>query len=63
MAKGLENNENFSERKSTNENDAQNFSNRGDDNIVPERSEKDVRNESMSPRGGTYNLRPNPNPN
>ena len=51
-AEGLENNENFSERKSTNENDAQNSPNRGDDIIVPEISEKDARNESLSPRGG-----------
>ena len=35
----------------------------GDDIIVPEISENDARNESLSPRGGKYNLRPNPNPN
>ena len=46
-----------------NENDAQNSPNKGDDNIVPEKSENDARNENLSPRGGRYNLRPNPNPN
>ena len=59
----LENDENFSERNLTNENDTQNSPNRGDDIIVPEISENDARNESLSPRGGKYNLRPNPNPN
>ena len=53
----------FSKRKSMNENDAQNSPNWGDDIIVPEISENDTRNESLSPRGGKYNLRPNPNPN
>ena len=43
--------------------DAQSFPKRGDDIIVPEISENDARNESLSPRGGKYNLRPNPNPN
>ena len=59
----LENDENFSERNLMNENYAQNSTKRGDDIIVPERSENDARNESLSPRGGRYNLRPNPNPN
>ena len=59
----LENDENFSERNLMNENYAQNSPKRGDDIIVPERSENDARNESLSPRGGRYNLRPNPNPN
>ena len=45
------------------ETDAQNSPRRGDDIIVPEISENDTRNESLSPRGGKYNLRPNPNPN
>ena len=58
-----ENDENFSERNLTNENDTQDSPNRGDDIIVPEISENDARNESLSPRGGKYNLRPNPNPN
>ena len=58
-----ENDEILSERNLTNENDAQNSPKRGDDNIVPEISENDARNESLSPRGGKYNLRPNPNPN
>ena len=58
-----ENHEILSERNPLNENDAQNSPNRGDDIIVPEISENDARNESLSPRGGKYNLRPNPNPN
>ena len=58
-----ENDENFSGRNLTNESDAQNSPNRGDDIIVPEISENDAWNESLSPRGGKYNLRPNPNPN
>ena len=58
-----ENDENFSEKNLTNENDTQNSPNRGDDFIVPKISENDARNESLSPRGGKYNLRPNPNPN
>ena len=62
-AGGPENDEIFSERNSMNENDAQNSPKRGDDIIVPEISESDTRNESLSPRGGKYNLRPNPNPN
>ena len=45
------------------ETDKQNSPKRGDDIIVPEISENDVRNENLSPRGGKYNLRPNPNPN
>ena len=59
----LENDEIFSERNLMNENDAQNSPNKGDDIIVPEISENDARNESLSPRGGKNNLRPNPNPN
>ena len=61
--KKLENDGKFSERKAMNENDAQNSPNRDDDIIVPEISENDARNESLSPRGGKNNLRPNPNPN
>ena len=57
------NDEILSERNLMNENDAQNSPKRGDDIIVPEISENDARNESLSPRGGKYNLRPNPNPN
>ena len=57
------NNENSSERNLTNENDTKDSPNRGDGIIVPEISENDARNESLSPRGGKYNLRPNPNPN
>ena len=53
----------ISERNLTNESDAQKSPKRGDDIIVPEISENDARNESLSPRGGRYNLRPNPNPN
>ena len=59
----LKNDGNFSERNSIKENDAQNSPKKGDDIIVPEISENDARNESLSPRGGKYNLRPNPNPN
>ena len=62
-ADGPENDEIFSERNSMNENDAQNSPKRGDDIIVPEISESDARNESLSPRGGKFNLRANPNPN
>ena len=58
-----ENDENFSERNLMNEKDTQNSPNRGDDIIVPEISENDARNESLTPRGGRYNLRHNPNPN
>ena len=58
-----ENDEIFSERNSMNENDVQNSPKKGDDIIVPEISENDARNECLSPRGGKYNLRPNPNPN
>ena len=54
---------NVSERHSTNENDAQNSPKEGDDVVVPEISQNDDRNESLSPREGKYNLRPNPNPN
>ena len=59
----LKNDGKLSKRKSTNKSDAQNSPNRGDDITVPEISENDARNESLSPRGGKYNLRPNPNPN
>ena len=58
-----ENDKKFSERNLTNENDTQNSPNRGDDIIVPEISENDARKESLSPRGGKYILRSNPNPN
>ena len=54
---------NFSERNLTSKNDAQHSPHRGDDIIVPEISENDARNESLSHRGGKYNLRPNLNPN
>ena len=57
------NDENSSQRNPMTKNDAQNSPTRGDDIIVPEISENDARNESLSPRGGKYNLRPNPNPN
>ena len=35
----------------------------GSDNIVPEDGENDTIVENESPRGGKYNLRPNPTPN
>ena len=63
MANGQNDDENFPERNSSSESDAQNSPKRGDDIIVPEISENDARNESLSPRGGKYNLRPKPNPN
>ena len=59
----LKNDEIFSERNSTNENDAEMSPNKGNDLIVPEILETDARNENLSPRGGRYNLRPNLNPN
>ena len=59
----LKNDGTFSERILTNENDAQSSPKRGDDIIVPEISANDVKKESVSHRGGKYNLRPNPNPN
>ena len=43
--------------------DAENVSNRGADITVPGISEKENFEENASPRGGRYNLRPNPNPN
>ena len=43
--------------------DAGNVSNRGADITVPGLSEKENSEENSSPRGGRYNLRPNPNPN
>ena len=43
--------------------DAENVSNRGADITVPGISEKENFEENSSPRGGKYNLRPNPNPN
>ena len=58
----LENDENVPERNPINENDAQKSPNRRDDIFVPGISENDARNGSQSPRGGKYNLRPNPNP-
>ena len=43
--------------------DAGNVSNKGADITVPGISEKENSEENSSPRGGRYNLRPNPNPN
>ena len=57
------NDANFSEGSSANERDIQKSPKRGDDIIVPEIFENDARNENLSPGGGRYNLRPNPNPN
>ena len=59
----LENDTNFSERDSTDENDAQTSPKKGEDIVVPEVSQRYDRNENLSPRGGKYILRPNPNPN
>ena len=61
--KGLKIDEKFSQRNPMNEKAQQNTPNRGDDIIVLEISQDDVRNGNLSPRGGRYNLRPNPNPN
>ena len=61
--KDKKNDANFSERNSANDSDAQKSPKRGDDIIVPEISQNDEGNENRSPRGGRYNLRPNPNPN
>ena len=63
MSERQENDAIFSDGNSANENDAQNSPKRGDEVIVPEISQNDDRIESLSPRGGKYNLRPNPNPN
>ena len=63
LSERQENDANFSEENSANKNDAQNSPKRGDDFTVPEISQNDDRYESLSPRGGKYNLRPNPNPN
>ena len=62
-ADSLEDNEIFPDENFRTETDAHNSPKRGDDIIVPEISENDARNESLSPRGEKYNLRPNPNPN
>ena len=51
-ANDLKNDGIISERNSTNDNDLQNSRRRGNDIIVPEISESDTRNESLSPRGG-----------
>ena len=59
----LENDANFSEKDSMNEKDAHNSPKKGDDFVVPETSQSDEKIESLSPRGGKYNLRPNPNSN
>ena len=52
----LKSDENFSKRTLATENDAQNSPNRGDYIIVPEISENDARNESLSPRGEEGNI-------
>ena len=43
--------------------DSENVSNTGADITVPGISENGNSNENSSPRGGKYNLRPNPTPN
>ena len=63
VSKRQENDANFSEGNSAYENDVQNSPKRRDDMLVPEISKNDDRNESLSPRGGKYNLKPNPNAN
>ena len=57
------NDDTFLDGNSSSKNDAQDSPNRGNDIIMPEISQSDDRNESVSPRGEKYNLRPNPNPN
>ena len=61
MSEKQKNYANFLEANSSNENDPQDSPKSGND-IVPEISQKGNRNEILSPRGGKYNLRPNPNP-
>ena len=63
MADSLKDKEILSDENFRTKSDAQNSPKRRDDIIVPEISENDAKNESLSPRGGKYNLRPNPNPN
>ena len=63
LSERQENDASFSEGKSANKNDAQMSPKRGNDFIVPEISQSSDGNENLSPRGGRYNLRPNPNPN
>ena len=63
LSERQENETKLSERNSTNETDAQKSPKRGDDIIVPEKSQSDERKDNLSPRGGRYNLRPNPNRN
>ena len=46
------------QKNSSDENDAQDSPNIGDDIIVTEISQNDGRNEKLSPRGEKYNLRP-----
>ena len=63
LSERQENEANFSEKTSTNGTDSEKSPKRGDDIIVPEISQIDEGNDNLSPRGGRYNLRPNPNPN
>ena len=63
MSDRQENDANFSGKNSANENEAQKSPKRGDDIIVPEILQDNDRKENLSPRGGRFNLRPNPNPN
>ena len=63
LSERQENDANFSERNSANESDAQKSPKKGDGTIVPEKSQNDEGNGNLSPRGGRYFLRPNPNPN
>ena len=63
LSERRENDATFLEENSSDENDAKDFSERGDDIIVPEIPHNDDKKESLRPRGGKYNLRPNPNPN
>ena len=60
---GQQNDANFTDKKSSNENDAQDSPFRRVDIIVPEMSHNENRIESLNPRGGKGNLKSNHNPN
>ena len=62
ITKIKENGANCLEENSSNEND-QSSPKKENDVIVLEMSQSDERNKNLSPRGGRYTLRPNPNPN
>ena len=63
MSESQENDANFTEKNSSNTSDARNSSKKGDIIIVPKKPQIVDREENLSPTGGKYHLRPNPNPN